>query len=467
MPARVHALRSGTVCGALADGAADRTLRHGVAGADLRGVGQGVGTELDAAGGDQRHRVGGQRRPDEGPQRGVARGVADEHATEQRPRVVAHHELRVRAGDRVVDDHLERTRGDRLRVTEARDVDAEHLELRGHVQLGGRHRRGPAEQPIRHHLGHGVAGGDQTVGAPFQRGDLADRPDRRIGGAAAVVDEDTAPLPDRQPGGPGQRVGRPDAGGEHDDVGVELDTVGERRDQPVAVGRDPGDRDAAAHGQLRGFDEPPQQRATALVDLHGHQPRRDLDDLRRESQRAQRPRGLEPEQPAPDDDRRAPPGRRTGDRGGRGGGDRVEVVERAVDEAAGQVPTGDGRHERHRSRGQHERVVVQCAAARRPDDLRGAVERDRGVAEVVDHRRVLDVRQRQLLRAHAVDVGGERNPVVGRPALLAENRDAPAPGVVAVTQRLDEPVRDHAVADHEQLHAADGRQPGLHARGRS
>ena len=80
-------------------------------------------------------------------------------------------------------------------------------------------------------------------------------------------------------------------------------------EQPAAVrSAIAGDRHPAADGQVLGLDEPPQQRAAALVDLHRHQPRRDLDDLRRQPEQPQRLRGLQPEQPAADDHGGAPPG---------------------------------------------------------------------------------------------------------------------------------------------------------------
>ena len=47
-------------------------------------------------------------------------------------------------------------------------------------------------------------------------------------------------------------------------------------------------------------------------------------------------------------------------------------------------------------------------------------------------------------------VAGEPDPVVGRVGLLGHHRHPPLATVVASSQRLDEPVTDHAVAnDHD------------------
>jgi hypothetical protein len=192
---------------------------------------------------------------------------------------------------------------------------------------------------------------------------LADRPDPRVGGAAPLVDDDAAARADLQPGGAGQLVARPDAGGEHDDVDVQLV---EPRGRPV--GRDhPVHPAVAARGELRRrrpgvhadaqrADQPLQRLAATLVDLQRHQPRRELDDVGLHAQRGQRAGRLEPQQAAADDgahDRarprpaaaRAPASvthcRRAGD-----------VVDRAVDEAARQVLALDRRHERRRAGGQ-------------------------------------------------------------------------------------------------------------------
>ena len=89
------------------------------------------------------------------------------------------------------------------------------------------------------------------------------------------------------------------------------------------------------------LDAPAQDRAAALVDLDGHEPVGELDDVGLEAQAAQGVGRLQAEQPAADDGAAAAAGGEVLDG--------LEVVERAVDEAAGQVLAGDGRHERERA----------------------------------------------------------------------------------------------------------------------
>ena len=48
-------------------------------------------------------------------------------------------------------------------------------------------------------------------------------------------------------------------------------------------------------------------------------------------------------------------------------------------------------------------------------------------------------------------VAGEPNPVVGGVGLLGEHDHLPGAVGVAGAQRLDEPVSDHAVADHHDV----------------
>ena len=128
------------------------------------------------------------------------------------------------------------------------------------------------------------------------------------------------------------------------------------------------------------------------VDLARHQARRDLDDVRRRGRgRAppSRPRGRA-------DRRRSPPPRRAR----RPGADRVEILDRAVDEDAGQrrCPASAARTAPSRSRARG--VVVDAAAADGLDGARGAIDRDDAIAEMesdVALRIPHDVRELQIV----------------------------------------------------------------------
>ena len=93
------------------------------------------------------------------------------------------------------------------------------------------------------------------------------------------------------------------------------------------------------HGDAEVADHPAQQGAAGLVELLGHQARRHLDDVGRHTEGPQRIRRFQTEQAAADHDTGI------GVPGGQGplgvGVDRVEVVEGAVDVAAGQVAARD------------------------------------------------------------------------------------------------------------------------------
>ena len=102
-----------------------------------------------------------------------------------------------------------------------------------------------------------------------------------------------------------------------------------------------------------------------VVDLAGHQPRGELDDVGLQPEVADRLRGLEAEQAAAD--------HRRGRRLAGVGEDLLEVLDRPVDEHPLLVDARDRRHERRRAGRQHDGVVVDLAAlsTRRPPDARG------------------------------------------------------------------------------------------------
>ena len=126
-------------------------------------------------------------------------------------------------------------------------------------------------------------------------------PDR----AARLVDGHAAARAERQAGRAGELVARPDSGREHHYLGVYLGAVGQfhaGRPPRVRVGHDPDRRRAAVRRHAKAGDQAGEQRAAALVDLHRHQVRRELDDVRREPEQPQRVGRLKPEQPAADHD---------------------------------------------------------------------------------------------------------------------------------------------------------------------
>ena len=169
-----------------------------------------------------------------------------------------------------------------------------------------------------------------------------------------------------QPGVAGQLVARTHARREHDQAGVDDRPVAQRHPHRVVsadrrTGRlrcassiDVG-ADADVHGDAQVADHPAEQRAAGLVELLGHQPRRHLDDVGVQAERAQRVGGLQAQQATAD---HHAGGRMAGVACAlRVGADRVEVVEGAVDVAARQVVARHRRHEGVGAGGQHQRVV--------------------------------------------------------------------------------------------------------------
>ena len=150
-------------------------------------------------------------------------------------------------------------------------------------------------------------------------------------------------------------------------------------------------------------------------------------------------RGLEPEETASDHraDRPAACGPRRFD----APAERVEVVERAVDEDAVEIVAGNRRNERRGSRGKDEVVVGDIASITTCDELGLAV--DTGGTCVVD----LDcVRQRVELKHAAVpaaDVAREGDAVVGVAGLFGDDGDRSL-------RFTGENLHDRAVRDHPE-----------------
>ncbi len=142
--------------------------------------------------------------------------------------------------------------------------------------------------------------------------------------------------------------------------------------------------------------------------------------------------------------------------GGRGGvPDRLQVLDRPVDEAAVEVVARHGWHEGRGPRREHQCVVPEHLAVVEDHGAPVPVHVRDGGAEHEPHPRVVVPalrQQRQLLGALGGEERGEGHPVVRRSRLLADHHDVEALGQTSFDGGLDEAVSDHAVSDdHEGL----------------
>ena len=212
----------------------------------------------------------------------------------------------VDAGDGVGEGELVAPLGGAVGVAEAGHVDAEELQLGRHV--GAVEGGAAADEAVGHHPGLGVAGADEAVDAATDGGALADGVDVGIGGDAPLVGEDAAALAELEVGGPGQLVPGPDPGRVHDHVGGQRCAVGEGESlDPGPAARGPGcprrrgaddggGRLRRVHGDVHRLDGAPQRLAAAVVDLEGHEPGGELDDVGLQPEPEQRPGRLEAEE---------------------------------------------------------------------------------------------------------------------------------------------------------------------------
>ncbi|SKK45368.1 Uncharacterised protein [Mycobacteroides abscessus subsp. abscessus] len=65
--------------------------------------------------------------------------------------------------------------------------------------------------------------------------------------------------------------------------------------------------------------------------------------------------------------------------------------------------------------------------------------------------RVVVSGERQRIPVPAVDVRGQRHPVIGGIGFLTQNRHLPPIGGIALTQHLDKSVTDHSMADDDDF----------------
>ena len=151
--------------------------------------------------------------------------------------------------------------------------------------------------------------------------------------------------------------------------------------------------------------------AAALVELHRHQPRRELHDVGLEPELQERVGGLQAEQAAADDHAAG----HVGPVGG--GGDGLQVVDGPVDEAPGTVVARHRRDERAGAGGEHQPVVGQHLARGGGDGPCAAVDGlDRVVQEEPDAVGLEEAGLDQVERGGitGLEPGRERNAVVGR-----------------------------------------------------
>ena len=143
---------------------------------------------------------------------------------------------------------------------------------------------GSAAPPVElagHRPGHVVARGHQTVDAAA---DSAHSPMAHTSGAEVrqrLVDDDAAPLAELEAGRAGEVVAGADAGGEHEQVGREVVVVGEGQGgtQPSAPATISVVASPEVHLHAELLDPGGAAPAAALVDLHGHEPGGELDDV--------------------------------------------------------------------------------------------------------------------------------------------------------------------------------------------
>lgn len=209
--------------------------------------------------------------------------------------------------------------------------------------------------------------------------------------------------------------------------------------------------DSGVHLDAQAPDHPVQQCTAGRVHLSRHQMRRHLQHVGLQPERAQGIRGFQPEQTATD--------HRTDrclrvKRGQSSGPDGIQIVQRAIDVAVRQVVAGHRRHERVRTGGQHQCVVVEGLAGRGahraglPVDLGDSTAQPQ-VDPVITG--IVVTGQGQPTPVPVLGVTGQTDPVIGGLDFLGQ--DGHPPGALGVTgpQCLDEAVSHHAVSDDHDV----------------
>jgi hypothetical protein len=289
----------------------------------------------------------------------------------------------------------------------------------------------------------------QAVHLAAVLGALADGVDVGVVGAQLVVDDDAAlDLQARQDADVGVR---PDAGGDDEEVGLDLPAVGQPHTADAVAADDLGGEDVQVHGDAEGLDAPLEDRAGLGVELHVHQVGHGVHELDVQPVALQRPGGLQPEQAAAHDDGAPAAAGRGEHRPGLV--DRAEAVDAGEQVAVVGADALHGRDERVAAGGEHQVVVGRDGAVVGVDQLgRGVDPLD---ADAGPQRHpvvgvpVVAVEDDVVLVLLTGQHRGEHDPVVVAVRLLAEHGDTELLAAAPLEHLLDEAGAGHAVADDD------------------
>ena len=262
-----------------------------------------------------------------------------------------------------------------------------------------------------------------------------------------VVDHHPTSLSHLQPGRPGQLVPGPDAGREHHHVAGQKAAVRELQagGPPVLQANGLGDL-AGMNPHPQRLDLTAQDGPPRLVHLQGHQPGRQLHHVGLEPEVPQRVGRLQSQQAAAHHRSHAGPLRPLLDR--------LQILDRPIDEATLAVPARHRRNERPAPRGQHQPVVHQHPAAGGVHLLGRPIDGHHRIAQM--HRkpggRIFVGRgHRQLGRGLALEELRQVHPVVSQPGLLDQDRHHQVTSGAGLGEAAQQVMAHHAVADHHHV----------------
>ncbi len=266
-----------------------------------------------------------------------------------------------------------------------------------------------------------------------------------------VVDDHAAAGGHGEPGGAAELVAGADAGREHHQIDRDGPAVVEV-DHPLPAGLlDAGRARAGVDVEAQRLDLPPEERRPRLVELPGQEPARGLHHVHLEPQLLHRARRLQPQEPAADHrGARVSPGVLA---------DGAQIVDRAVDEHAGQIRARDGRHEGPRPRREHQAIEGDGGAGGRAHHALVAIDARHRIAEAeVDAGVAIPGLggEAEVLLGPPGEELGEVDPIVGRARLLAEDDQAQRPRrCPAVDELPAEPEAHHSVSDDDERLSVD------------